>query len=65
MKPAWSDAAVLAGRVLMAALFLGGAVQKAADPAQVEGLLAGFGLPAALVWPALAFNLLEIGRAHV
>jgi len=58
VKPAWSDAAVLAGRVLMAALFLGGAVQKAADPAQVEGLLAGFGLPAALVWPALAFNLL-------
>ena len=37
-------------------LFLGGAVQKAASPGDVMGLLAGRGLPEWLVWPALAFN---------
>lgn len=46
----------LIGRVLLSALFAAGAVQKAVDPAQVQGLLAGFGLPVWLVWPALAFN---------
>jgi putative oxidoreductase len=53
----WGDLATLAGRLLLAGLFLGGAVQKALDPAAVEGLLAARGLPAALVWPALGFNL--------
>ncbi len=51
------DLAVLAGRVLIALLFLGGAVQKGTEPGAVEGLLAGFGMPEWLVWPALAFNL--------
>jgi putative oxidoreductase len=51
-----NDALVLAGRLLLAALFLGGAAQKALDPGPVMDLLAGRGLPAALVWPALAFN---------
>ena len=46
------------GRLLIAALFIGGAVQKAVDPAQVMALLLGKGLPAVLVWPALAFNAL-------
>ncbi|KAF0674795.1 DoxX family protein [Profundibacterium mesophilum] len=46
----------LAGRVLLGSLFLAGAVQKWVDPLQVEGLLAGWSLPAALVWPALVFN---------
>ena len=53
-----ADLAVLAGRVLIALLFLGGAVQKWTAPGAVEGLLAGFGWPMWLVWPALAFNLL-------
>ena len=50
---AWVD---LIGRVLLAALFAAGAVQKAVEPGQVQGLLAGVGLPEWLVWPALAFN---------
>lgn len=49
----WID---LIGRVLLAALFAAGAAQKAIDPGQVQGLLAGTGLPSWLVWPALAFN---------
>lgn len=52
-----ADIGVLVGRCLIAILFLGGAVQKAGDPASVMGLLAGKGLPIWLVWPALAFNL--------
>jgi putative oxidoreductase len=51
------DLAVLAGRVLIAVLFLGGAGQKWVEPGLVEGLLAGHGMPAWLVWPALVFNL--------
>lgn len=47
----------LTGRILIAALFAAGAVQKALAPAAAEGLLRGFGLPAWLVWPALALNL--------
>lgn len=49
---------LFAGRILIAALFLGGAVQKAVDPAQVIGLLVGRGLPGWLIWPALGFNAL-------
>lgn len=44
------------GRALIAALFLGGAVQKAINPDPVILLLAGWGLPGMLVWPALVFN---------
>ncbi|MGL6209681.1 MAG: DoxX family protein [Paracoccaceae bacterium] len=47
----------LIGRILLAALFAAGAVQKALDPAPAQSLLTGFGLPEWLVWPALAFNL--------
>lgn len=46
----------LAGRLLIAALFVAGAVQKLLDPAPVQILLATAGLPEALVWPAAAFN---------
>lgn len=53
---ALSDLAVLVGRLLIAALFLAGAVQKAVDPAPAMALLDGFGLPTGLVWIALAFN---------
>lgn len=52
-----NDALNLAGRVLIALLFLGGAVQKATDPAPVETMIAGIGLPASLIWPVAAFNL--------
>ncbi|WP_099824152.1 DoxX family protein [Oceaniglobus indicus] len=44
------------GRCLLAALFLAGAVQKAADPGPAMALLGERGLPEALIWPALAFN---------
>ncbi len=50
------DIANLAGRILLAALFVAGAGQKALDPGPVMGLLAGRGWPVWLVWPALAFN---------
>jgi putative oxidoreductase len=53
-----ADLAVLTGRILIAALFLGGAVQKGTDPSAVEGLLAAHHWPMWLVWPALVFNLL-------
>jgi putative oxidoreductase len=53
-----ADVSTLIGRILIAALFIGGAVQKAIDPAQVEMLLAGQGWPQWLVWPALGLNLL-------
>lgn len=46
----------IAGRVLLAVLFVAGTAQKWTDPGAVEGLLAGKGLPGWLVWPALAFN---------
>lgn len=49
------------GRYLLARLFLASAAQKAVNPAPSEALLAGFGLPEWLVWPALAFNALAAG----
>lgn len=52
-----ADIATLAGRVLIAALFLAGAAQKGTNPAAAEALLAAHGWPIWLVWPALAFNL--------
>lgn len=58
MRNHLSDLAVLAGRVLIAALFLGGAVQKGIEPGAAMGLLADRGWPIWLVWPALGFNAL-------
>ena len=52
-----ADLATLAGRCLIAALFLAGAAQKATDPGPVETLLSGRGWPVWLIWPALAFDL--------
>ncbi len=49
--------ALLGARLLVAQLFLLGTAQKWLDPDAVEGLLAGWGLPEWLIWPALAFNL--------
>lgn len=54
----FDDAMVLVGRLLIAALFLGGAWQKGASPTDVQSLLAGMGLPVWLIWPAMAFNLI-------
>lgn len=55
--PPFADAALLLGRILIAVLFLGGALQKGSDPSAVHGLLAAHGWPLWLVWPALLFNL--------
>jgi putative oxidoreductase len=58
MKAGQADLLVLVGRILIAALFLAGAVQKALDPTAAQTLLADRGLPVWLVWPALGFNLM-------
>lgn len=47
---------VVTSRLLIAVLFVGGAVQKATDAAPAMALLGDWGLPAVLVWPALVFN---------
>lgn len=57
MKGRLGDLATLIGRLLIAALFIAGTLQKAANPLAVETLLANRGWPEALVWPALVFNL--------
>ncbi len=46
----------LTGRVLLAGLFLAGAVQKAVAPDLVRALLLERGLPGWIVWPALGLN---------
>lgn len=53
-----NDLLLLLARALVGALFLGGAVQKAVSPGDAAALLAGFGLPVALIWLALAYNAL-------
>lgn len=58
MKTHLDALAVFAGRLLIAALFLGGAVQKASSPEGATALLAAWQLPGWLIWPALAFNAL-------
>lgn len=52
----WRRAALLAARLLIGALFLAGAVQKALDPEPARMLLAEWGLPGEMVWPALGLN---------
>ena len=51
------DALNLAGRILIAVLFLGGAVQKVSDPAPVAQMIGSIGMPVWLVWPVAAFSL--------
>lgn len=48
----------LLGRILIAILFLGGAAQKATDPAPVMEMIRSIGLPGGLVWLIAAFNLI-------
>ncbi len=50
------DACLLGARLLIAVLFLGGAVQKALSPADATALLAAHAWPLWLIWPALAYN---------
>ena len=40
-----NDALNLAGRILIAVLFLGGAAQKLGDPVPVSDMIASIGLP--------------------
>lgn len=47
----------LLGRILIALLFLGGALQKLDDPAPVRQMIASLDLPEALVLPVAAFDL--------
>lgn len=53
-----NDALNLAGRLLIALLFLGGAAQKLGDPTLVSAMIASIVLPTWLVWPVAAFNLI-------
>ncbi len=50
------DIALLSARLLIAILFMAGAIQKLWSPADAVALLEAQGLPGALVWPALVFN---------
>ena len=52
----WTRPALLAARLLIAALFAAGAVQKALDPDSAAGLLVGRGLPGGLVWAAALYD---------
>lgn len=47
----------LVGRILIAALFLGGFVQKFGDPAPAQALMEARGWPVWLHWPAALYNL--------
>ncbi|MFN0114910.1 MAG: DoxX family membrane protein [Paracoccaceae bacterium] len=51
----------LTGRLLIALLFLGGAIQKLTDPAPVTAMIASLGLPGWLTWPVAAFDLAAEG----
>ncbi len=53
-----NDLLNLTGRILIAVLFLGGAVQKVTDPAPVTQMIASIGLPEVMVWPIAAFDLI-------
>jgi len=48
------------GRYLLAGLFLAGAIQKVMNPSEAQALLAGFGLPETLIWPAMGYNFLAV-----
>ncbi|WP_237763558.1 DoxX family protein [Falsirhodobacter sp. alg1] len=58
MADQMNDIVNLAGRILLALLFLGGAAQKMADPVPVEAMIVTLRLPSAIIWPVAIFNLL-------
>lgn len=47
---------MIVGRLLLAALFAAGCIQKLLAPQAAQALLEARGLPVFLVWPAMAFN---------
>lgn len=49
-------AVLLGGRVLLAAFFAAGCIQKLVQPDAAQALLTARGLPEFLVWHAMAFN---------
>lgn len=53
-----ADLANLTGRMLIALLFFGGALQKLIDPTPVEQMIGTLGLPAVLIWPVALFDLI-------
>ncbi len=52
-----NDALNLAGRLLIALLFVAGAAQKVVDPAPVRQMIESLGLPGWLVGPVALFDL--------
>ena len=52
-----NDAFNLTGRMLIALLFIAGAVQKATDAGPVQQMIGSLGLPPWLVWPVALFDL--------
>ncbi|AUH35304.1 DoxX family protein [Paracoccus tegillarcae] len=52
-----NDLMNLIGRLMIALLFLGGAVQKFTDPRPAQQMIASIGLPDWVIWPIAAFNL--------
>ena len=52
----FDQAALFVGRLLIAILFAGGAVQKVSAPEAVDAMLTDVGLPGALVWPVALIN---------
>ena len=53
-----SVAAMILGRVLLAALFAAGVIQKWVAPEAAQALLSDRGWPVWLIWPAFVFNAL-------
>jgi len=47
---------ILLGRLLLAALFVAGTLQKIIQPEAAQALLTDRGLPDFLIWPATVFN---------
>lgn len=48
----------LAGRILLALIFIIAATGKIADPAGTMGYMAAMGVPTILIWPTIALELL-------
>jgi len=48
----------LAGRILLATIFVVAAAGKIADPAGTMGYMAAMGVPTILLWPTIALELL-------